>query len=96
MAETKKRAAMSLGFTLHMQNIDSETDVIMSENFVNNWGGRYARLDIDEAILFQNALLTECETEFLALQKKGMAVAAKFGLEMVGETPSKPNKPTPR
>ena len=96
MSVLKKRMAMGLGFTVHMQNIDSETDVIMSENFVNNWGGHYARLDIDEAILFQNALLAECIDEYQALEKKAMPVAARFGLEKVGETPNKPNKPTPR
>ena len=93
MSEIKKRMSMSMGLTLYMQSIDEESNVVVQENFVNNWGGRYARLDQDEAILFQNALLTECVDEYQALEKKAMAVAAEFGLNMVGE-PDKPNKPT--
>ena len=89
MAELKKRMAMSLGFTMHMQSIDTESNVVAQENFVNNWGGRYERLDIDEAVLFQNALLDECVDEYQALEKKAMAVAGKFGIERVGETPAK-------
>jgi len=94
MAEIKKRAAMSLGFTLHMQSIDEDSDVVVMENFVNNWGGRYERLDIDEAILFEAALRAGCKAEFTALMEKGMEVATEFGLELVGQSkaPGNPNK----
>lgn len=93
MADIKKRMSMSMGITLYMQSIDEESNIVVQENFVNNWGGRYERLDQDEAILFQNALLSECVDEYQALEKKAMAVAAKFGLDMVGETSDKPGKP---
>ena len=89
MSEVKKRMAMSLGITMRMQSIDEESEVILMENFVNNWGGRYSRLDQDEAILFQNALLKECKTEYQALESKAMDVAAAFGLDMIGQ-PTKP------
>ena len=84
MAEMKKRMAMGLGFTMHMQSVDENSDVVVKENFVNVWGGRYERLDIDEAILFENALKTGCKTEYLALMSKAMDIAAEFGLNMVG------------
>ena len=86
MAEIKKRMAMGLGFTLHMQSIDTDSDLIVKENFVNVWGGRSERLDIDEAILFQNALKDGCKTEYLALMSKAMDVAGEFGLNLIGET----------
>jgi len=86
MSEIKKRMAMSLGITMHMQSINGESDVIEMENFVNNWGGRYSRLDVDEAILFQAALLKECKVEYQALESKAMDVASAFGLDMIGET----------
>ena len=92
MAELKKRMSMSLGITMYMQSIDGESNIVVQENFVNNWGGRYERLDQDEAVLFQSALLSECVDEYQALEKKAMTVAAKFGLDMVVETPNKPNK----
>jgi hypothetical protein len=92
MSEVKKRMAMGLGFTLHMQSIDEESDVIVKENFVNVWGGRYERLDIDEAILFEAALKEECTEEWVALMKKAMGVATKFGLELVGQ-PKTTGKP---
>jgi len=93
MSELKKRMAMGIGFTLHMQSIDEDTDVIMKENFVNVWGGRYERLNVDETILFENALKTGCKDEYLALMSKAMDVAAEFGLELVGNTPTKPGNP---
>ena len=93
MADIKKRMSMSMGLTMYMQSIDEASNVVVQENFVNNWGGRYERLEQDEAILFQNALLSECVDEYQALEKKAMAVASKFGIDMVGEVPSKPGKP---
>lgn len=89
---SEKRAALSLGFTLHMQNLD-DAGGIDSENFVNVWGGRYERLEIDEAILFQAALNKECKAEYLALMSKAMDVASQFGLELVGEPKPPGNKP---
>jgi len=93
MSELKKRGAVSLGFTLHMQSIDTDSDLIVKENFVNVWGGRLERLDIDEAILFQNALKNGCKAEYLALMSKAMDVAGEFGLELVGTTPTKSGNP---
>ena len=86
MSEIKKRGAISIGFTLHMQSIDTNSDLIVKENFVNVWGARSERLDIDEAILFQNALKDGCKTEYLALMSKAMDVAGEFGLNLIGET----------
>jgi hypothetical protein len=92
MAEMKKRFAMSMGFVMHAQNIDLETDVVARENFVNVWGGRYERLEQEEAILFEAALNDACGAELDALTFKARAVAVKFGLELVGQEPGKPNK----
>ena len=89
MANEKKRAAMSLGFTLHMQNIDTESDTVVMENFVNNWGGRYERLEIEEAVAFEAALKDGCKAEFLALMDKAMDIATDFGLETVVGVPPK-------
>jgi hypothetical protein len=93
MAEMKKRFAMSMGFVMHAQNIDMETDVVARENFVNVWGGRYERLEHEEATLFEAALNAECGDELDAVIRKARAVATKFGLEMVGQEPAKPGKP---
>ena len=89
MAEQKKRCAMSLGFTMHMQNIDTESDTVVMENFVNNWGARYERLEIEEAVAFQAALIDGCKAEYLALVNKAMDVAVEFGLETVVGVPPK-------
>ena len=93
MSEEKKRVAMRLGFVAHMQNINVEDDVIVRENHINTWGGVFERLDPDEAMLFEESLRRECKAEFTALMEKAMEVAAARGLEVVGNNPSKPDKP---
>jgi hypothetical protein len=93
MAEMKERFAMSLGFTLHSQKIDTETNAVMIENFVNVWGGRYERLEPEEAVLFQAALNAACGSELDVLAKKAREVGVKFGLELVGHEPTKPGRP---
>jgi hypothetical protein len=90
MSDMKERFAMSLGFTLHTQKIDPETNAVMQENFVNVWGGRYERLMEAETLAFQAVLNEECGDELDKLMKKVRQVAAEFGLETKLGIPKKP------
>jgi hypothetical protein len=88
MAEENKRVAISLGFTMHMQTI-GVTGIIDSEEFVNVWGGRYERLNYDEAVRFEAQLNAECGDELDAFIKKARGVAAEFGLNETGQKETK-------
>ena len=88
MSEENKRVAISLGFTMNMQTLD-ESGVIDSEEFVNVWGGRYERLNYDEAVRFEAKLDEECGDELDAFIKKARGVAAQFGLNETGQKETK-------
>jgi hypothetical protein len=85
--ELNKRFSLIIGFGVGTQDIDSVTDRVVHEKIVNVWGGYYQRLEQEEAILFQNALNDALGDEMMALAAKAKTVAAKFGLEIIDESP---------
>jgi hypothetical protein len=88
----KKRMTIRLGIIMGAQVIE-DNGAVTEDYIVNNWGGAYFRLEPEEAVQFQAALNDACGDDLDALTKKARGVAVNFGLEMVGQEPSKPGNP---
>lgn len=91
MSELKKRAAIRLGFTMSMQDIDPDTDAIVNDHVVNNWGGAYERLEVEEAVLFEAYLDETCGADFDIFIAKVRKAAKDFGLETIIGIPAGSN-----
>lgn len=91
--ETKKRVTIRIGIVTGMQEID-ENDAVLKDYAVNTWGGTYARLEPEEAIMLQERLNDAVGADMDAMVTKARKVAMDFGVEMMlGTVPdTKPKK----